>query len=550
MLNRRRFLAGTGAAVAASGAVTALGTPAHAAAPAGASAAAATAPAAPVSGTGISTVTPDDARYADMVSGMNARLVGTPEAVRLPADTRQVEQVVREAVQAGKKLTIRSGGHCFEDFVFNNEAHVIADLRLMNRIGWDDDRKAFFVEPGATLLDIYETLHNGWGVTLPGGGCHSVGAGGHFAGGGYGVLSRRHGVVIDHVYAAEIVTVGEDGEVRTVVATRDESDPHHDLLWACAGGGGGNFGVITRYWLRTTGVSGDDPAALLPRPPSHVLYTQATWPWEKITKKGFTSLLKKYGEWSLKHADPDSPYNDLGHWLFLNHVSAGTLFLVAQSDATLPGAEKRMNDFIDFLGEAMGGVKPATLDTQRLPFMKATTYSTTGGETLNNPNLRTFHKSAFMKGAFPQRQIDALYKHLTDTEYDNTYSYIVLNSAGGRINETAKDATPSPHRDAHLLMFYESYWYDAKDDQTNIDWIRGLYHDVYADTGGVPVPNDVTDGCYVNYPDKDLSDPEFNTSDSAWHELYYGANYKRLQRVKAKWDPTDFFHHGQSVKAD
>ncbi|MFE0478230.1 FAD-binding oxidoreductase [Streptomyces sp. NPDC058947] len=535
MLNRRRFMAGAGAAVATSGTVTALGTPSPAhAAPETASGA-------------IPTVRPGDPRYADMVSGMNARLVGTPEAVRLPATTQQVVQVVREAVEAGKRIVVRSGGHCFEDFVFNKEAQVIADLRLMNRVGYDERRRAFFVEPGATLLDIYETLHNGWGVTIPGGGCHSVGAGGHFAGGGYGVLSRAHGIVIDHVYAAEVVTVDRKGRVRAVVATREPNDPNRDLLWALAGGGGGNFGIVTRYWLRSRGAKGNDPSRLLPRPPSRVVYTQVTWPWEQITEAGFTNLLRKYSQWSKDNASLDSEYLDLGHWLFLNHVSAGTLFLVAQIDADKPGAQQRMDAFVDFLSDAMGA-RPNWHDSQNLPFMKATTYSTTGGETLNNPNLRTFHKSAFVKDVFPQRQIDALYKHLTRKDYNNTYSYIVLASAGGRINELGPHDTPAPHRDSHLVMFYESYWHHADQDEANIAWLRDIYRDVYADTGGVPVPNDVTDGCYINYPDNDLSDPEFNKSGIPWHQLYYKDNYARLRKVKAAWDPRNVFRHRQSIE--
>ncbi|MFG3660744.1 FAD-binding oxidoreductase [Streptomyces sp. NPDC047706] len=536
MLNRRRFIAGAGAAAAASGTVAALGT----ATPAAHAAPAATAGAIP-------TVRPGDPRYVDMVSGMNARLVGTPDAVRLPATTRQVVQVVREAVQADKRIVVRSGGHCFEDFVFNKEAQIIADLRLMNRVGYDEERRAFFVEPGATLLDIYETLHNGWGVTIPGGGCHSVGAGGHFAGGGYGVLSRAHGIVIDHVYAAEVVTVDRKGRVRAVVATREPDDPNRDLLWALAGGGGGNFGIVTKYWLRSRGAKGADPGRLLPRPPSRVIYTQVTWPWEQITEAGFTNLLREYSRWSKANASLDSEYLDLGHWLFLNHVSAGTLFMVAQIDADKPGAQRRMDDFVTFLSDAMGA-EPNWHDSQNLPFMKATTYSTTGGETLNNPNLRTFHKSAFVKDVFPQRQIDALYKHLTRTDYHNTYSYIVLASAGGRINELSPTATPAPHRDAHLLMFYESYWHKADQDEANIAWLRDIYRDVYADTGGVPVPNEVTDGCYINYPDSDLSNPEFNRSSTPWHQLYYGENYARLQKVKAAWDPRNVFHHRQSVE--
>ncbi len=529
-------MAGAGAAVATSGTVTTLGTFSPAA------------HAAPEAATGaIPTVRPGDARYADMVSGMNARLVGTPEAVRLPATTQQVVQVVREAVQAGKRIVVRSGGHCFEDFVFNKEAQIIADLRLMNRVGYDERRRAFFVEPGATLLDIYETLHNGWGVTIPGGGCHSVGAGGHFAGGGYGVLSRAHGIVIDHVYAAEVVTVDRKGRVRAVVATREPNDPNRDLLWALAGGGGGNFGIVTKYWLRSRGAKGNDPSRLLPRPPSRVVYTQVTWPWEQITEAGFTNLLRKYSRWSKDNASLDSDYLDLGHWLFLNHVSAGTLFLVAQIDADKPGAQQRMDAFVDFLSEAMGA-EPNWRDSQNLPFMKATTYSTTGGETLNNPNLRTFHKSAFVKDVFPQRQIDALYKHLTRKDYDNAYSYIVLASAGGRINALGPTETPAPHRDSHLVMFYESYWHHADKDEANIAWLRDIYRDVYADTGGVPVPNDVTDGCYINYPDSDLSDPGFNKSGIPWHQLYYKGNYARLQKVKAAWDPRNVFHHRQSIE--
>ena len=97
-----------------------------------------------------------------------------------------------------------------------------------------------------------------------------VGAGGHFCG-GYGPLSRLHGSVVDHLDAVEVVVVNRAGVARSVIATRDPKDPNHDLWWAHAGGGGGNFGVVTRYWLRTPGAAGDDPAKLLPRAPAGLL---------------------------------------------------------------------------------------------------------------------------------------------------------------------------------------------------------------------------------------------------------------------------------------
>ncbi|MER5771764.1 FAD-binding oxidoreductase [Streptomyces sp. NPDC001985] len=538
-LNRRRFITGTGAAIATSAATAAPAAAGPAAAPP------APAPASVSASASAATVTPSDARYADLVSGMNGRFSAAPEEIRLPASTGQVVRIVREAARRGKYLVIRGGGHGFGDFVFNKEAEILLDLRLLNRVGYDERRGAFFVEPGATLLQVYETLYTGWGVTVPGGACHSIGAGGHFAGGGYGMLSRRHGLVCDHIEAAEVVTVDRRGEVRALTVTRDRNDPHRDLLWALAGGGGGNFGVVTRYWLRTRGATGE-PSELLPAPPATVHYTQATWPWERITEAGFGNLLREYGKWSRRHDDPGSPYAGMGHLLFLNHITAGNLFLVAQIDAGTPDARRLMEEFVGFLSRAMGA-EPDSLDIQHLPFLKATTHSTMGGETLTNPSLRTSHKSAFMSDGFPERQIDALHRHLTREDYSNLFSYVILSSAGARINAPAPDATASPHRDALFAVYYECYWRRPEDDERNIRWVREVYQDMYADTGGVPVPNGVTDGCYVNYADRDLSDPAFNRSASPWHELYYKGNYPRLQRVKARYDPTNFFRHRQSI---
>ncbi|WP_234370479.1 FAD-binding oxidoreductase, partial [Streptomyces luridiscabiei] len=113
----------------------------------------------------------------------NNRHVASPEAIRIPSTTEQVVEIVKEAVRDGKRIALRSGGHCFANLVFNDESEIIVDLRLMDHVGFDDEREAFVVEPGATLLQIYELLHIGWGVTLPGGGCYATGAGGHFSGG-------------------------------------------------------------------------------------------------------------------------------------------------------------------------------------------------------------------------------------------------------------------------------------------------------------------------------------------------------------------------------
>lgn len=127
--------------------------------------------------------------------------------------TSDAELALRQAVDAGKRVSVRSGGHCFADLVCNPEVQVLLDLSGMNRVGYDPRLRAFAIEPGARLLNAYEGLYNGWGVTIPGGMCWSVGAGGHVSGGGYGLLSRAHGLVVDHLYGpvAERVTGVAEG---------------------------------------------------------------------------------------------------------------------------------------------------------------------------------------------------------------------------------------------------------------------------------------------------------------------------------------------------
>lgn len=495
----------------------------------------------------IPTVTPEDARYPDMIRGHgNNRHVASPEAIRIPSTTEQVVEIVKEAVRDGKRIALRSGGHCFANLVFNDESEIIVDLRLMDHVGFDDEREAFVVEPGATLLQIYELLHIGWGVTLPGGGCYATGAGGHFSGGGYGILSRPHGIVSDHIHAVEVVTVDERGEVRAVVATLDPDDPNHDLAWAVAGGGGGSFGVVTRFWMRSRGAEGG-PGDLLPKAPSTVLCTFAAWSWGDITQEGFASFMSAYADWSKEHGSLDSPYLSLGHWLFLQHAETGMFNVIAQMDAAAPDAHRLVDEFIAFVGGALGA-EPVVNVTEERPFLKATAQTMTAGETLTSPSMRTSHKSTFMRDAFPENQVEVIYRHLTQTVNPNEHTFLVVNSVRGRIGALADGDTAAGHRDALWLVYFESYWPDAADDKRNVEWLRALYQELYADTGGVPVPNGVTDGCYVNYPDTDLGDLAYNSSGVSFHELYHKDNYPRLQRVKAAWDPRNFFRHPQSVE--
>ena len=119
---------------------------------------------------------------------------------------------------------MRSGGHCLEGFVDDPAVECVIDLSRMDSVYYDPGQRAFAVEAGATFGRLYPALDMGWGVTLPGSTCPSVGVGGHVIGGGFGALSRLHGCISDHLYAVESVVVDANGKAKPVIATRDEGD--------------------------------------------------------------------------------------------------------------------------------------------------------------------------------------------------------------------------------------------------------------------------------------------------------------------------------------
>nr|WP_322888054.1 FAD-binding protein [Streptomyces solincola] len=546
--SRRRLMTGA-AALAGAAAVPAAG-PAHAAA--------APAPAAPFPATA---VRPADARYPDLVRGVNQRWSARPESVRLVATTEQVAAALQQAADAGKRLTVRGGGHCYEDFVFNDAVETVLDLSEMTDVRYDERRRAFEVQAGATLTDVYERLYKAYGVVVPGGVCYSVGVGGHVSGGGWGMLCRRDGLVVDHLYAVEVVTLDARRKVRTVIATREPDDPNRELWWAHTGGGGGNFGVVTRYWFRSPAATGDAPSSLLPRPPAEVLLSAVSWPWERMTERSVIRLVRNYGAWHEAHARPGGPYDGLVANLSLSHRSNGQIGLLTQMDATVPDARGLLDAFLREIAAGVD-VSPGALTTgvgehgpmpeyatpRRLPWLQATRYLGVTNSVLADPTLRGDQKSAYARRSLSEARIAVIHRHLTRTDFANPNAMVLLSSYGAAVNAVARTATASVHRDSAFKLLFQAYWNTPDEDAANIGWLREVYEEVYAGTGGVPVADESTDGAYVNYPDIDLSDPRRNRSGVPWSTLYYGENYPRLQRVKAAFDPTDFFRHGQSVK--
>ncbi len=490
---------------------------------------------------------PDDPRYRAVVDKrFNKRFRAQPDYVTLAGSTEQVVSAVRVAVTDGRRLVVTSGGHCLEGFVSDPEVRVIIDVSPMQRIYFDPAMHAIAIEAGATVGEAFRALFEKWGVVVPLGEYPAIGIGGHVAGGAFGFLCRQLGLAADYLYAVEVVTVDEGGHARSVVATRETSDPNHDLWWAHTGGGGGNFGVVTRYWFRSVGAFGDDPARLLPRAPDSMTTFKAEWNWSDFDEPSFVRLVRNYGTWVERNSDADSPYAALWTLLQLHRRQLGRLIVRGVSSAGAVAG--RQAD--DHLAAVSAGIDaPRARELATMSWLEFALNPFPDMFTMPPGGVSTKIKDALLRKRLDDRQIGVAYEYLTRTDYDIMGGMLGLATYGGRINSVARQATASVQRRALFDMACNTGWIDRRDEAKNLAWVRAFYGDLFADSGGVPVPGESYDGAFINHPDADLADRSLNTSGIPWHALYYNENYPRLQRVKARWDPRNVFRHALSIGA-
>jgi hypothetical protein len=477
----------------------------------------------------------DDARYPTMVQGFNPRWVGEPEYVQVCGDTAQVVETVQRAHEEGRRITVRSGGHCYEDFVCENVDGVLIDLSPMSGVYRETPNEHLYcVEGGATLWNVYNQLYREFGRTLPGGSCYSVGAGGHFTGGGYGLLSRLHGLTVDYLQAVEVVRVNSAGQAEAVTFELDSPDVEaREIAWAHLGGGGGNFGIVTRFWFA-------DP----PRAPEQAVLSSVAWNWSELGEDGFGTLLERFGQFFAANSGPDSEYAPLFALLHLTQCvgPASQIVLTTQ----VAGTEGQLlRKFLESLGAGLPsparplepaghhGIVSATESERVLPWLFAT-------QALNGdaPNQRGKYKSAYMNEPFPAAQIAAMWEYLHERpNADATQALLQIDSYGCKVNAVSAERTAVAQRSSIMKLQYQTYWIDPSRDEENLTWIRDFYGAMYGPRG--PWPDGTMDGCFVNYPDVDLED---------WQYLYYKENYRRLREAKKLCDPLGVFHHRQSIE--
>jgi hypothetical protein len=487
---------------------------------------------------------PDDPRYLAVIEKrFNKRFIAKPDYVRLASSTDDVVSAVEEAVSEGRRLVVTSGGHCLENFVSDPDVRVIIDISPMKRIYFDEEMRAVAVQAGATVGETFRTLFDKWGVVIPLGEYPEIGMGGHVAGGAFGFLCREFGLAADYLYAVEVVTVDEGGHASAVIATRETSDPNRDLWWAHTGGGGGNFGIVTRYWFRSRSAPGDDPARLLPQAPESITTFKAEWDWSDIDQSSFLRLLRNFGFWSERNSDPDSSNLSLWTLLEIHRKQFGKIIVRGVSTAGA-GAEQQVRDHL----EALGIGAPNDREIARMSWLEFALNPFPDLFTMPPGGVSMKGKDALIKKRFTDSQIGVAYDYLTRSDHDIMGGMFGLATYGGRINAVPRDATASVQRNSILDVACTTGWIDPQEEEKNVKWVREFYRALFAESGGVPVPGESYDGTFINHPDNDLADPLFNTSGVPWYTLYYNENYPRLQRIKAKWDPCNVFRHALSIR--
>ncbi|SDH25876.1 FAD-dependent oxidoreductase [Chitinophaga filiformis] len=490
-------------------------------------------------------ITPNDIRYSDLAGKrFNKRFAGKPEYIRLPETIKDVVEAVQEAVDSKRRPVVRSGGHCLEGFVSDPIVQVLIDLSLMTGVYYDAERAAFAVEAGATVGEMYRRLFLGWGVVLPAGEHPGIGVGGHILGGAFGFLCREYGLAADYLYGIELVAVDASGKAYSVIATREENDPNRELLWAHTGGGGGNFGIVTRYWLRSPDSDGTDPSTALPKAPASITTFRVAWDWKDFDASTFSRLVQNFGTWSLQHSDPSSPSIQLFSILFLNHRNLGKIEIKGIS--TGGNASRLIDEHLAAIAAPIG--LPYNLKIEESSWLR---FALNPFPELFQPgfdNVQAKVKDAFFRRPFTDSQIATAYKYLTAEV--GIGGVLGMATYGGKVNTVLPDATASAQRDCILDVACNTGWIDPAGAEPSMNWVRNFYKDLFPDSGGVPVPNEQTDGSMINHPDTDHASPEWNQSGVPWYTLYYKEAYPRLQQVKAKWDPLNIFYHALSIRAE
>ena len=405
--------------------------------------------------------------------------------------------VKRAVTFAGAKrllVSVLGAGHNIAGNAAADGGFMIS-FRRMKTVRVDAEQKRAWVDPGVTLGEM-DAATQKYGLALPVGINSTTGIAGLTLGGGFGWLSRKHGLTADNLISAEIVTAGGD-----VLLCSETENP--ELFWGIRGGGG-NFGIVTSFEFQLHPLGPEILSGLIVHP---------------FAAAG--DVLRYYREFAAQAPD------ELSVWVvmrkapplpFLPEEVHGTevVILAALYAGDMGEGEEALKALREFGNPIADVISPHQFTDFQAAF-----------DPLLTPGARNYWKSHDFL-ALSDELLDAalpFVETLPSPECE-----VFFAQMGGATNRIPADATAYRHRDAEFIMNVHGRWQDAADDEGCIAWCRDLFD--------ATAPH-ATGGVYVNF----MTEEETERVEAA-----YGESYDRLVQLKNKYDPTNFFRLNQNVR--
>ena len=425
-----------------------------------------------------------DERRVVFMGGIDRR----PAAIVMAADADDVARTILFASETGAELAIRSGGHSGAGHS-TTDGGIVLDLRDLNALEIDVDARTAWVQPGLTAAE-YTREAGTHGLATGFGDAGSVGIGGITVGGGVGFLSRKYGLTIDDLLAAEVVTA--DGRIRQV-----DADHEPDLFWAIRGGGG-NFGVVTRLQLRL-------------HPVDTVVGGMLMLPATADVIAGFIAEADRASDElsTIANVMPAPPAP------FVPEALQGSLVVLA---------------FMTFAGEAEAGQR-ALAPFRALAEPIADMLGPIPYPQMYMPEDEDYHPVAISRTMFVDvvdHEVAAtIMEHLEGS--DASMRVAQLRVLGGAIARVPADATAFAHRDSKIMVNLAAFVEEPELRATREAWVEAFQAALQQDDHGA----------YVNFVNDEGAERV--------HDAYPGSTWERLTEIKAKVDPTNLFHLNQNI---
>jgi FAD/FMN-containing dehydrogenase len=433
-------------------------------------------------------IAPADAEYDKARTVFYGGIDRRPAVIVRPADATQVARIVSAARETGLALAVRSGGHSIAGHSVS-EGGIVLDLADMRGLELDPEARTAWAQTGLTAGE-YTNAAAAHGLATGFGDTGSVGIGGLTLGGGVGYLSRAYGLTIDDLLAAEVVTA--DGEI---VEIDTDNDP--DLFWAIRGGGG-NFGVVTRFKYRLHEL--DDVVG-------GMLILPAT---ADVVRSFVAEAAAAPDELStIANVVPAPPLPFVPAEYRGQLVLMGVLCYAGPAES----AEPVLAPFRSLATPIADMVKP-------IPYPE-----------MYPPDEEDFHPTAIGRTMFldsiDQDVAEMIVERLESS--DATMRATQLRVLGGAIDRVPADATAYAHRGCRIMTNVAAF-YDGPDDKPVREaWVNQFAADLRQDDTGA----------YVNF----LSDEGTERVRAA----YPDSTWDRLTAIKGHYDPTNLFRLNQNI---